>query len=50
MLQYYFFFTSINYNEEKASHSKKKTIKVKKRCDHEKDQETMKSMTLRGTI
>ena len=33
MLQYYFFFTSINYNEEKASHSKKKINKVQKRCD-----------------
>ena len=34
MPQYYFFFTSIDYNEEKeTSHSKKKIIKVQKRCD-----------------
>ena len=33
MPQYYFFFNGVNYNEEKASHSKKKIIKVQKRCD-----------------
>ena len=33
MSQYYFFFTSINYNEEKTSHSKKTIIKVQKGYD-----------------
>ena len=49
MLQYYFFFTSINYNEEKTSHSKKKIIKVQKRYDYRACQ-TMNGMILEGTI
>ena len=49
MLQYYFFFTSIDYNEEKLGHSKKKIIRVQKRCGWGVCQ-TMSVMTLQSTI
>ena len=49
MKQYYFFVTSINYNEKKKSHSKKKITKIQKRCNYVTFQ-TMNSMTSQGTI
>ena len=48
MLQCYFFFTSIDYNEEKEE-SFKEEKKVQKRCDWGACQ-TINGMTLQGTI
>ena len=49
MPQHYFFLTSIDYNKEKTSHSKRKIIKVQKRCDWGACP-TMNGITLEGSI